>query len=130
MARHETDSRSNTGGTGISMPFLDDMPALTHSFFEKSAELQSEFLTLWSHRAQAWLNWPKQFLTCKDPGDLMEMQNRFLTTMQRHYRDYFDSVLKDSLIRAEPVQDDSGRTPPDPKSQQDKDQAPVHRKAA
>lgn len=129
MARNDSERRRSDGGngTGIPMPFLDDMPDTARTFFDRSAELQSEFLNLWSHRAQAWLNWPKQVMACKEPGDLTDAQSRFMTTMQRHYRDYFDSVLKDSLIRAKDL---SGPDNSGPETSRDRDHSETHRKAA
>lgn len=132
MARHESDPRRVNGGNGnhIPMPFLDDMPGAMRSIFDTSAEIQSEFLTLWSHRAQAWLNWPKQMMACKDFSDLTEAQGKFLTTMQRHYKEYCDSVIKDTMVAPERVFGPGDRTPPEPQARRDGNPADTQRKAA
>lgn len=132
MTKHETDGRRAKGGgeTGMPAPFPNGMPETMHMLFGRGAELQSELLALWSHRAQAWLNWPKQALACKDFADLADAQGRFLTTMQRHYRDYFDSVLKDTLVAAESLEAPQDGAPPEPRPSAGGERPDIHRKAA
>lgn len=101
MARNESENRlsgNGTNGNGSPLPFLDDMPETMKSMLNANARLQSDFLTLWSHRAHAWLNWPKQVLSCKDAADLVNAEGTFLTAMHHHYREYFDSVMQDTLM--------------------------------
>jgi len=135
MARNETETRRPNGTNGMGnqspMPFLEDMPGAMQGMFQASAELQSEFLTLWSHRAQAWLNWPKQMMACKDMADLTEAQGKFLTTMQRHYKEYCDCMMKDRLVTPERVFSPGDKTPPEPQTGRDGNTPDTtHRKAA
>jgi len=109
MGRNETATshgRSSADGNGGALPFLNDMPETVHSMLDANARLQSDFLTLWSHRAHAWLNWPKQVLSCKDAADLVNAEGTFLTAMHHHYREYFDSVMHDTLMHKNGKQTD------------------------
>lgn len=113
--KHAT--RPNTAEDGFSIgiltPHLEGIPQTVQPLFEYGAKLQSEFLTLWSHRAQAWLNWPKQALGCRTTADLVETQGAFLTTMQRHYREYFDAVLQDTPLRRDELEEGPAQPRPE-----------------
>lgn len=136
MTRNDVEhSRQGNGGnpTAIPMLFLEEMPDAMRSLLDQSARLQSEFLTLCTHRAQAWLNWPKQMLACKNPSDLLDAEGAFLTTMQRHYREYFDSILHDVQIEQggrNGRTGASGKTPPDPGARQPREHERSQREAA
>lgn len=112
MTRSETEHRrhGNGGDTGgMPAPLFENMPETMKTVFDQSAKLQSELLTLWSHRAQAWLNWPKQMLACKDPTDVVEAEGVFVKTMQRHYREYFDSVMHDVAAHGKDLDPNGGK---------------------
>lgn len=96
MKRSETEHSTRGSGKNVASfpaPLLEQAPEAMRTFMDQSAKLQSELLTLCGQRAQAWLNWPKQMLACKNVTDVVDAEGAFLTTMQRHYREYFDSVM-------------------------------------
>jgi hypothetical protein len=82
----------------IPVPRLEGIPEIMQPAFELGAKLQSEFVCLWCHRAQAWLNLPSRMATCKTPTDFVSVQGDFLNEMQLHYAQYVDGVLRDCLI--------------------------------
>ncbi len=90
--------------SAILTPHLEGVPEFAIPFEQTAAKLQSEFLTLWSHRAQAWINWPEQMSRCTTMADLAQAQGEFLTAMQKDYATYCDCVFRDTLIE----QDDLG----------------------
>ena len=83
---------------GILTPHFENIPDVVQPMVQFGAKLHSEFLTLWSHRAQAWLACPETFTGCKTAQDVAEAQTTFFTAMQRDYASYFDRVLRDTLI--------------------------------
>ncbi len=96
---------------GILTPHFEGIPDAVQPFMEFNAKMQSEFLTLWSHRARAWLDWPERMYSCKTTGDLASAQTEFLSDMQRHYASYCDCVFRDALIEQDeletPAKDDA-----------------------
>lgn len=82
----------------IPVPRLEGIPEIMQPAFEFGARLQSECVSLWCHRAQAWLNLPSCMATCKSPTDVASVQGDFLGEMQHHYAQFVDGVLRDSLI--------------------------------
>lgn len=78
---------------------VDDMLEPVRSLVHAATSVQSEFVTLWTKRAAAYLDLPRQVSACKSPSDLVEEQIKFLTTMQRNYASYAEAVLR----MAEPV---------------------------
>lgn len=86
---------------GILTPHFENIPDVVQPMVQFGAKLHSEFLTLWSQRAQAWLACPETFSGCKTAQDLTEAQTGFFSTMQHDYAGYFDRVLRDTLIEQE-----------------------------
>lgn len=108
---------------GLLVPRFEGIPEAAQPFVKLAAHLQSEFLTLWSHRANAWLEWPQQACKCRTMADLTQAQGEFLTTMRRHYSDYFDAVLKDAMIEPEALEEEEPQPEKAPEPS-------VHREAA
>ena len=73
---------------------VDDMLDPIRTLVQTATSVQSEFLTLWTRRAAAYLDLPRQVSTCRSPNDLIEEQITFLNTMQRNYADYAEAVLR------------------------------------
>jgi hypothetical protein len=73
---------------------VDDMLDPIRTMVQTATSVQSEFLTLWTRRAAAYLDLPRQVSTCRSPNDLVEEQITFLNTMQRNYAEYAEAVLR------------------------------------
>lgn len=109
--------------SAILTPHLEDIPEFAKPFEEMAAKLQREFLTLWSNRAQAWIDWPEQMCQCSSVTDLAQAQGEFLTTMQKHYATYCDCVFRDTLVEQDELDEADEETP-------ERDTGPVHKQAA
>ncbi len=92
-------------GAGLLMPRADILPDAVQPFFELGTKLQSEFMTLMSHRAQACMDWPRQLVACRSATDLARLQIDFLTGLQRDYVDCLDAVMSDALVAQDPPDD-------------------------
>lgn len=120
----ETAPKGTVGFTSpILTPHLEGIPEFAKPFEELTTKLQREFLTLWSNRAQAWIDWPGTFVACKTPTDLAQAQGEFLTSMQKHYATYCDCVFRDTLIEQDQLDEAANETP-------ERDTGPVHKQAA
>ena len=83
---------------------VDEILEPVRIIVQTAASVQSEFLTLWTKRAAAYLDLPRQLSACRSPSELVEEQVKFLTTMQRNYANYADAILhtaKPALEQAE-----------------------------
>jgi hypothetical protein len=85
---------------------VDDMLEPVRTLMHTTASVQSEFLTLCAQRSAAYLDLPRQISACRSPGDMVEEQIKFLTTMQRNYTNYADAVLR----MAQPALEQAERT--------------------
>jgi hypothetical protein len=72
---------------------VDDALDSIRAVVQMAANVHSEFLTLLTKRTAAYVDLPRQVLACKSPSDLAEEQVKFLSTMQRNYADYAETVL-------------------------------------
>jgi hypothetical protein len=86
---------------------VDDMLEPIRTLVQTATSVQSEFLTLWTKRAAAYLDLPRQVSACKSPSDLVEEQIKFLTTMQRNYANYAEAVLRMSKPAIEQAERDT-----------------------
>lgn len=86
---------------------VDDMLDPIRTMVQTATSVQSEFLTLWTKRAAAYLDLPRQVSACKSPSDLVEEQIKFLTTMQRNYANYAEAVLRMSKPAIEQAERDT-----------------------
>ena len=85
---------------------VDDMLEPVRTLMHTAASVQSEYLTLCTKRAAAYLDLPRQVSACRSPSDMIEEQIKFLTTMQRNYANYSDAVLR----MAQPALEQAERT--------------------
>lgn len=103
-----------TGKTGFPFAFANEFfklaPGAGWPLEEMAARIQREFLTLWSHRAQAWINWPETACKCSDATELSQAQADFITAMQKDYAEYCDSLLQDALIQQDALDEEPDAT--------------------
>lgn len=109
--------------SAILTPHLEGVPEFAQPFEEIAAKLQREFLTLWSNRAQAWIDWPETFFACKTPADVAQAQGEFLMTMQKHYAAYCDCVFRDTLVEQDELDEVEEEAP-------ERNTGPTHKQAA
>lgn len=86
---------------------VDEMLEPVRTLVHTATSVQSEFLTLWTKRAAAYLDLPRQVSACRSPSDLVEEQIEFLTTMQRNYADYAEAVLRMAMPAIERIERDT-----------------------
>jgi len=108
---------------------VDDMLEPIRTVVHTAASVQSEFLTLWTKRAAAYLDLPRQVSACKSPSDLVEEQIEFLTTMQRNYANYAEAVLRTAKPAIERIERDTAGDGRGQKAQPQREQRP-HQQAA
>jgi hypothetical protein len=97
-------NRDSGSATGVA----DEMLKPLRVWVDTATSIQSEFLTLWNHRASAYLDLPRQISACRSPTELVEEQIKFLTDMQRDYSDYASAVLR----KAQPALEQAERSLP------------------
>lgn len=108
MIKETTPSETVRGdafGICIPTPRLQGVPDVFQSFVELGAKLQSELISLWSHRAEAWLNWPFRLIACKTATDVTQAQLAFVDEMRHHYALFADGMLRDALIEQEELEE-------------------------
>lgn len=96
---------------------VDDMLEPVRSLVQAATSVQSEFMTLWTQRAAAYLDLPRQVSACKSPSDLVEEQIKFLATMQRNYATYAEAVLRMAQPAIEQAERDRAGDGKSPKAQ-------------
>ena len=114
MTKQKTDGTApGVGGwaTGILTPRLEGIPDTMQPYMQLTAKLQSDWMTLWGKRSEAWLDWPNTLMTCRTTADVTQAQSAFLETMQKDYAAYLNSVLRDTMIEPEELVEDPDPAP-------------------
>jgi hypothetical protein len=108
---------------------VDEMLEPIRTLVHTATSVQSEFLTLWTKRAAAYLDLPRQVSACKSPSDLVDEQIEFLTTMQRNYANYAEAVLRAAKPAIEQAERDTASDGRGQKAQPQREHKP-HQQAA
>lgn len=109
----------NAFACGLPTPHLDGIPTPVQPLMQLGLPLQGDWIELCGHRASAWLEWPVKICACKSMTEVTTAHSEYLTAMSRHYADYLDSVLRDTLVAheefAETSEDDTPAEETSPK---------------
>jgi len=112
---------------GLPTPRLDSVPETIRPFCELGMKVQSDTLSLWGHRARAWMDWPETFTTCKTLDDLTKAQGEYFGQLQRDYAHFAEGMLKRMMIEQDTLDDQDGEVE---EKQAEPEDTTVHKVAA